>query len=235
MIVEVIGEIVMPRMLALIIDYGTDASVEKPAFLQKIFEQNNGPFIVAVMAAMIFTAVLMMLSGVGGAYFGARASVGFASDLRCDVYKKVQKFSFANLDKFSTGSLVTRLTNDITQMQNFINMLLRMCLRAPGMLVGALIMAIILNPKLTLVLCVSIPLLLLSIMVFVKKGFSRFGVMQTKVDSLNSTVQENITNVRVVKSFVREDYEKKKFRKSNGDLKRAGMGAMMMMILMSQS
>ena len=136
------------------------------------------------------------LGGVGGAYFGAKASVNFASDLRSDVYKKVQKFSFANIDKFSTGSLVTRLTNDITQMQNFINMLLRMCLRAPGMLIGALIMAIVLNPKLTLVLCVSIPLLLLSISVFVKKGFARFGIMQEKVDSLNSTVQENITNER---------------------------------------
>ena len=233
MIVEVIGEIIMPKLLALIIDYGTDTSVEKPAFLQRIFEQNNGPFIVAVMAAMILSAILMMIGGVGGAYFGAKASVNFASDLRSDVYKKVQKFSFANIDKFSTGSLVTRLTNDITQMQNFINMLLRMCLRAPGMLIGALIMAIVLNPKLTLVLCVSIPLLLLSISVFVKKGFSRFGIMQEKVDSLNSTVQENITNVRVVKSFVREEYEKTKFRKSNGNLKKAGISAMLMMILLS--
>ncbi len=233
MIVEVVGEVVMPRLLGLIIDYGTDTTKQKPELLEKIFSSNNGPFIAAIMAAMIITAVLMMLGGVGGAYFGAKASVNFATDLRRDVYDKVQRFSFANIDKFSTGSLVTRLTNDITQMQNFINMLLRMALRAPGMLIGALIMAIVLNPRLTLVLCVAIPLLLLSIMLFVIKGFKRFGTVQTKIDALNSTVQENITNVRVVKSFVREDYEKEKFRVSNKELKSAGMSAMLMMILIS--
>lgn len=234
MIVEVLGEIVMPKMLAFIIDYGVQHKDMPPA-LQSLYQLlgADAPFILAIMAGMILTAVLMMLGGVGGAYFGAKASVNFAADLREDVYRKVQRFSFSNIDEFSTGSLVTRLTNDVTQLQNFVNMMLRMALRAPGMLIGALIMAVVLNPSLTLVLCVAMPLLLLTIGFFVSKGFPRFSVMQEKIDSLNSTVQENLTNVRVVKSFVREDREKEKFKKANGNLKRAGMRAMMIIILMS--
>lgn len=234
MIVEVLGEVIMPKLLASIIDYGVEGE-DMPAWLQRVYDTlgSDAPFILAIMVGMILTAVLMMIGGVGGAYFGAKASVNFAADLREDVYRKVQKFSFANIDKFSTGSLVTRLTNDVTQLQNFVNMMLRMALRSPGMLIGALIMAIVLNPKLTLVLCVSIPLLLLSISFFITKGFSRFSAVQTKIDSLNSTVQENITNVRVVKSFVREDFEKEKFAAANTDLKKTGMRAMGMMIMMS--
>ena len=132
MIIEVLGEILLPKGMANIINKGVPAG--------------NIPYIIGIMLLMILCAVLMMAGGVGGAYFGAKASVNFAADLRKDVYSKIQHFSFANIDKFSTGSLVTRLTNDITQLQNFVNMLLRMCLRAPGMLIGALIMAILLKP-----------------------------------------------------------------------------------------
>ena len=131
MIVEVVGEVLMPKLLSMIIDYGTGQKElsAAPGAIQQLYRLVGGasPFIVTVMAGMIVTALLMMLGGVGGAYFGAKASVNFAADLRADVYRKVQKFSFANIDRFSTGSLVTRLTNDVTQMQNFINMLLRMC------------------------------------------------------------------------------------------------------------
>ncbi|MCI8332236.1 MAG: ABC transporter ATP-binding protein [Clostridiales bacterium] len=234
MIVEVLGEIVMPKLLACIIDYGAQGGA-KPPFIEWFYQLfgADAPFILAIMAGMILTAVLMMLGGIGGAYFGAKAAVNFAADLREDVYGKVQQFSFSNIDKFSTGSLVTRLTNDVTQLQNFINMMLRMALRAPGMLIGALIMAVVLNPSLTLVLCVALPLLLLTISFFIMKGFPRFSKMQEKIDHLNSTVQENITNVRVVKSFVREDREREKFRAANGKLKSAGMNAMMIIILMS--
>lgn len=237
MIVEVIGEVLMPRFLAYIIDYGVKKEKldEMPKFLRVFYENlgENAPFILAICAAMIITAILMMIGGVGGAYFGAKAAVNFSTDLRADLYAKVQKFSFSNIDKFSTASLVTRLTNDVTQLQNFINTLLRMALRSPGMLIGALIMAIALNPKLTVVLAVVIPLLLISILTFTVKAFPRFERMQEKVDALNSTVQENITNVRVVKSFVREDYEKEKFYAANSDLKKTGINAMLMMILMS--
>ena len=131
MIVEVIGEVLMPKFLAAIIDYGLEGK-EMPPALQKIYGilGSDAPFIIAIAAAMIITAVLMMIGGVGGAYFGAKAAVNFSTDLRADLYRKVQKFSFANIDKFSTSSLVTRLTNDVTQLQNFINMLLRMAINS---------------------------------------------------------------------------------------------------------
>ena len=128
---------------------------------------------------------------------------------------------------------MTRLTNDVTQMQNLIAMLLRMALRAPGMMIAGLIMAIALRPKLSIVFAISVPILLLAISFIILKGFTRFGRMQSKIDGLNATVQENITNVRVVKSFVREDFERKKFSRANGDLKDAGMSAMKIMIFMS--
>jgi len=218
MIVEVVGEVLMPKFLSMIIN----GASEKEWW-----------YSVLVMGGMILTAVLMMLGGVGGAYFGSKASVNFGADLRTDVYKKVQSFSFANIDKFSTGSLVTRLTNDITQVQNFINTLLRMCLRAPGMLIGGLIMAILLRPSLSVVFAVSIPILLIAILAIVLNAFPRFSKMQEKVDGLNNRVQESVTNVRVVKSFVREQYEIEKFARANKDLKDAGVSAMKIMIMLS--
>ncbi len=218
MIVEVLGEIVMPKFLSLVINNA----------------QNHSPlFSVGIAAGMIGTAVLMMAGGIGGAYFGAKASVNFAADLRADVYKNVQKFSFSNMDQFNTGSLVTRLTNDVTQMQNFVNMLLRMFLRAPGMLIGALIMAILLRPSLAVVLAVTIPLMLICILLIIRTGFPRFGKMQQKLDGLNSTVQENITNIRVVKSFVREPHEVEKFNRANRNLKQANLNAVKVMIFLS--
>ena len=197
---------------------------------------SNSPYIwqtIGVACLMVLTALLMIVGGVGGAYFGAKAAINFAADLRLDLYKKVQGFSFSNIDKFSTGSLVTRLTNDVTQLQNFINMLLRMCLRAPGMLIGALIMAIVLKPQLATVLLVTVPLMMAGTLFIVTRGFPKFAKMQDKVDALNSTVQENITNIRVVKSFVREDYQEEKFRQSNANLKKSGMSAQLNMILLS--
>ncbi len=234
MIIEVIGEVIMPKLVGSIIDYGV-GDEEAPAlvrWLYTIFGTDNG-FVLAAMVGMILTAILMMIGGVGGAWFGAKASVNFATDLRSDVYKKVQGFSFLSIDRFQTGSLVTRLTNDITQLQNFVNMLLRMALRSPGMLIGALIMAIILNPRLTLVLAIVIPLMLVGIALIIRKSYPKFSSMQGKIDSLNSTVQENITNVRVVKSFVRKDFEEEKFKKANGELRRAGYEAMNIMLLLS--
>ncbi len=219
MIVEVIGEVLMPLFLARVINGANDGSLTIGGSI-------------GTAGMMILTAVLMMVGGVGGAYFGAKASVNFATDLRLDLFKKVQNFSFSNIDKFSAGSLVTRLTNDVTQMQNFVNMLLRMCLRSPGMLIGAIIMAVSMRPDLSLVLLVTIPLLLLSIIFIISRGFPKFAAMQTRIDDLNNTVQENITNVRVVKSFVREEEETKKFKRVNGNLKATGMSAMKTMIFL---
>lgn len=219
MIVEVVGEVFMPFFMAQIINNYSAGNLTVGSSLW-------------YMVGMIATALCMMIGGVGGAYFGAKASVNFAADIRSDVYRKVQAFSFANIDRFSTGSLVTRLTNDVTQLQNFVNMLLRMALRAPGMMIGALIMAIALEPRLSMIFVVSIPVLLAAVFIITKMGFPRFTRMQAKIDRLNSTVQENITNVRVVKSFVREDFEEQKFAKANSDLKKTGMGAMKVMIML---
>lgn len=219
MIIEVIGEVLMPLFLAEVINSAIDGTLTTGESIW-------------VMVLMILTAVMMMLGGIGGAYFGAKASVNFAADLRADLFRKIQQYSFANIDKFSTGSLVTRLTNDVTQLQNFVNMMLRMMLRSPGMLIGGVLMAIKLSPSLSIVMAITLPLLLLSITFIIVRGMSRFSKMQTKIDGLNSTVQENITNVRVVKSFVREEHETEKFKNANTELKSAGMSAMKNMIFM---
>ena len=219
MIIEVIGEVLMPKLLSMVINAGTAETLTVP---------NS----ILYSVLMIVVAVLMMEGGVCGAYFGAKASVNFAADLRADVYKKVQSFSFENIDKFSAGSLVTRLTNDVTQLQNFVNMLLRMALRSPGMMIGALIMAIMLKPKLSTVFAVTVPLMLVAVFSLIFAGFTRFQRMQQRVDNLNNTVQEGVTNIRVVKSFVRENFENRKFKVANAELKAAGMSAMNIMIFM---
>ncbi len=218
MLVEVAGEVLMPMFLGMIINGATFGTLTPAKSM-------------GIAGLMILSAVCMMVGGVGGAYFGAKASVNYANDIRRDIYKQVQKFSFANIDKFSTGSLVTRLTNDIQQIQNFVNMLLRMCLRSPGMLVGALIMAVSLRPSLSVIFAVTVPLMIIAILLVIRTAFPRFSIMQKKVDTLNSTVQESVSNVRVVKSFVRGDYETEKFEKANADLKNSGLSALKIIIL----
>ena len=218
MIVEVLGEVYMPKLMAMIINEGVT--------------NGDSGYILKLGIGMVFVAIGMAASGIGAAYFASKASISFGAGLRKDVFKKVQEFSFANIDSFSTGSLVTRLTNDITQLQNLIMMALRMALRAPGMLIGALIMAMSMNPSLTMIVAVVMPILIVIIGFFIKVAFPRFGIMQKKIDRLNSTVQENLTNVRVVKSFVREGYEENKFAEANEDLKEAGLNAMKLMICM---
>ena len=223
MIVEVLGEVILPKLMSIIINYGCGQAVG--------VEPKGTSFIIIIGVVMIITAFLMMLGGVLGAYFAIKASVNFAADLRKDVFAKVQKFSFANIEKFSTGSLVTRLTNDITNMQNVIAMGLRMLLRAPGMLIGGLIMAFIMNWRLALVFCVVIPVLVIALVFVMKTAFPRFNVMQSKIDALNARIQENITNQRVVKSFVREDFERETFDKANNELKDKTLRAMKVVIL----
>ena len=217
MIVEVIGEVVMPLLLSRIIDYGVSGG-------------RGISYIIVMGVTMVVTALCMMAGGVGGAYFAIKASTGFANDLRKDLFNQIQKFSFTNIDQYNTGSLITRLTNDITQVQNFLQMMLRMALRAPGMLIGALIMAFVLNAKLALTILCVIPLLSTAIYFIMKIAFPRFSIMQKKLDALNTTIQENLTNIRVVKSFVREKYEEDKFKMSNTDLKESTIKAIKVVI-----
>lgn len=217
MIVEVIGEVLLPKFMANIINIGA--------------ANQNVPYIITMGIVMVVTALLMMTGGIGGAYFAAKAAISFAADIRKDTFEKVQKFSFANLDQYNTGSLVTRLTNDVTQVQNLINMALRMMLRAPGMLIGALIMAFMMNRELAAVILVVIPILVILIGIVIKTAFPRFTIMQKKLDTLNSTIQEMLTNVRVIKSFVRGDYEEEKFSRANEDLKKSSLSAFNVVIL----
>ncbi len=217
MITEVLGEIMLPKMMSLIINHGV--------------AQRDTRYILWMGIAMAAVALVMALGGIGGAYFSAKASICFTSDLRQDLFAKVQKFSFKNIDDFSAGSLVTRLTNDIQQVQNVTMMGLRLMFRAPGMMIGALIMAFIMNSRLAVIILIVIPLLTLAIVTILRTAFPRFQVMQKAIDTLNNGIQEALTNVRVIKSFVREDYEEAKFKKANTSLKDASMGALNVVIM----
>ncbi|MBQ6834101.1 MAG: ABC transporter ATP-binding protein [Lachnospiraceae bacterium] len=216
MITEVIGEVMLPKLMSMIINNG--------------IANRDVTYITKMGILMLIVVALMAFGGIMGAYFASKASISFASDLRRDVFAKVQQFSFRNIDDFSTGSLVTRLTNDITQIQGVVMMCLRMALRSPGMFIGALIMAFSINKKLALIILIVIPILTIAIMTIMKLAFPRFEVMQKKLDALNSGIQETLTNVRVVKSFVREEHEIKKFSALNKDLKDTSMGAMKIVI-----
>ncbi len=217
MLTEVAGEIMLPKLMSMIINNGV--------------AQRNVQYILSVGGLMILSTLIMAIGGIGGAYFSVKAAVSFTSDLRDDLFSKVQEFSFKNIDSYSTGSLVTRLTNDIQQVQNVLMMGLRMAMRAPGMFIGALIMAFMMNARLAVVILVVIPLLTAAIAVILKTAFPRFTAMQKKLDQLNSGIQEALTNVRVIKSFVREEFEEEKFRDMNQDLKNSSLDAMKIVIV----
>lgn len=216
MVIECISDIVQPMLMSNIVDIG-------------IANQNLN-YTVKIGIAMIILAIIAVFSGILNAVFSSKAAVGFATELRKALFKKIQSFSFSNIDKFSTSSLVTRLTGDITQLQNVTTMGLRMFIKAPLLLLFGAIMAISINKELAVILIVSIPILFIGIFVIVKYGFPMFSIMQQKLDKVNESIQENLTNVRVVKSFVRQDYEKKKFAKANTDLMDATMKAMNIVI-----
>ena len=216
MLTEVAGEVMLPKFMSMIINNGVAS--------------RNVAYIGKMGTLMVLTVLFMAVGGILGAYFSAKASISFTSDMRNDLFRKVQQFSFENIDGYSTGSLVTRLTNDVQQVQNVLMMGLRMALRAPGMFLGALIMAFMMNRQLAVIILIVIPLLLAAILLILKTAFPRFGEMQRRLDRLNSGIQESLTNVRVVKSFVREDHEIEKFSKLNDDLKESSLRALRIVI-----
>ena len=216
MLTEVAGEVMLPKFMSMIINNGV--------------ADRNLAYIGKMGTLMVLTVLFMAVGGILGAYFSAKASISFTSDMRNDLFRKVQQFSFENIDDYSTGSLVTRLTNDVQQVQNVLMMGLRMALRAPGMFLGALIMAFMMNRQLAVIILIVIPLLLAAILLILKTAFPRFGEMQRRLDRLNSGIQESLTNVRVVKSFVREDHEIEKFSKLNDDLKESSLRALRIVI-----
>ena len=216
MLTEVAGEVMLPKFMSMIINNGVAS--------------RNVAYIGKMGTLMVLTVLFMAVGGILGAYFSAKASISFTSDMRNDLFRKVQQFSFENIDDYSTGSLVTRFTNDVQQVQNVLMMGLRMALRAPGMFLGALIMAFMMNRQLAVIILIVIPLLLAAILLILKTAFPRFGEMQRRLDRLNSGIQESLTNVRVVKSFVREDHEIEKFSKLNDDLKESSLRALRIVI-----
>lgn len=204
MILEVAMEMVVPLLMASIIDDGVNAG--------------NLRHIYATGGLMIIAALIGLTGGLMGAFFGAKASTGFAKNLRKAMFDNIQTFSFANIDKFSTAGLVTRLTTDVTNLQNAYQMILRMCFRAPVSLVVAMCMAFYINARLASVYLGAVGVLFIIMIVLVRKSTRYFKEVFPKYDALNASVQENITAIRVVKAFVREEHETEKFHKANMNL-----------------
>lgn len=203
-IAEVIMDIRIPYLMAKIIDVGITTK--------------NLQYIFATGGQMVLMALLALISGAFAAKFSSTAAVGFAAKVRKALFDKVQSFSFANTDRFTTASLVTRLTTDVTNTQNSFIMVVRMLVRAPVMMISAIIMAATINRQLVLVFLVAVPLLALVIGLLTSRTFPIFKVRLEKYDALNASIQENLTAIRVVKAFVRAKFEKDKFNESNDDL-----------------
>lgn len=206
MILEVIMETIIPLMMASIIDNGVEAGNLNHIYKIGIF--------------MVVAACFSLFAGVMGGKYGARASTGFARNLRKAMYENIQTFSFSNIDKFSTAGLVTRLTTDVTNLQNAYQMILRMCVRAPISLICAMCMAFFISPKLASIYLVAVIVLGAILAIITIKAHGYFTKAFPKYDDLNASVQENVSAIRVVKAYVREDYEKKKFTTASQNIYR---------------
>ncbi|MBQ8371634.1 MAG: ABC transporter ATP-binding protein [Clostridia bacterium] len=222
MILEACGEFILPFINANLIN-AIEENKANPDFSGDII-------VMGVIMALV--AIGMMITGVLGANFAIRGSVRLAAGVRRDVFRKVQTFSFTNIDKFTTGSLITRLTNDVTQIQNFCGTLLRGMFRSPVMLIGALIMSFTLNRDLAWVILCIMPFLAIAIFLIIKTASPRYTKMQTALDDLNGGIRETVTNERVIKSFVREEYEIEKFEKKNFALVDRSTRALKVMLFM---
>lgn len=218
MIGEASGEFLLPFFSANIINNG--AANRDVAYVME-----NGFY-------MFLIAVFMLAAGVLGAYFGVKGASHVAADVRLKAFQKIQTFSFSNIDDFSTGSLITRITNDIAQIQNFTQTLLRGFFRSPIMLIGAIYMSFKLDAKLAIIICIVVPFLALAIAGIIYVASPRYTRMQEQLDALNNNINETLTNERVIKSFVREDHEREKFHKVNHALMEKSIAALKMMILL---
>ena len=218
-IVEVVCELILPKLMSGVIDTGIEGD-------------GGFSYILKVGAVMLGLAVCSMLAGAASVKFAARSSQGFGANLRKAMFDRVQEFSFADIDRFSSASLITRLTNDVNNIQSMVNMGLRILIRAPFMLIAALAVCLSINGKLTLILICVVPVMALAVGLLMKACRKLFELFQKKIDGLNDSVQENLIAIRVVKAFVREDYEKKKFKKSNDELRDAAINAVTRVVFM---
>lgn len=204
MVLEVLMETLIPFLMASMIDKGIDAG--------------NQPYIFKIGALMLVLAACGLWAGLMGGRYGARASTGFGRNLRKAMYENIQTFSFSNIDKFSTAGLVTRLTTDVTNIQNAYQMILRMCVRAPISLICAMAMAFFINARVASIYLVAVVILAFFLILIIRFTMKYFRQVFKKYDDLNASVQENVTAQRVVKAFVREDYEIDKFHKASGNI-----------------
>ena len=205
MIGEVICEMIIPILMAKIVDEGIG------------FNNPNGGdmgIIFRVGGMMLVIALLGLFAGLGGAYFGSKASTGLARNLRKAMFDNIQTFSFANIDKFSTSGLVTRLTTDVTNIQNAYMMTLRMAMRAPASLIIAMVAAFSISARLSSIYLVAVAFLAVLMVIIMRRATSYFKQVFEKYDELNESVQENVSAIRVVKAYVREEYENDKFKKA---------------------
>ena len=218
MILEVIADIAIPYLMSRIVDVG--------------IANRDIEYVIKIGLIMIAAALLAMISGVISSHYGARAGFGFASEVRLKLYKKIQGFSFANLDKFTVASLITRLTNDCNTLGQVTMMSLRMAVRAPFMMIFALLMTIRINASLTKVFAVSIPVLVIALIIILSKARPLFLKFQTRVDRVNAIIRENLTAIRVVKSFNRQSHEEKRFKERNDSLMLTALKAITLIVFL---
>lgn len=214
---EVLMELLIPTIMAMIIDKG--------------IKNGDIGYVAKMGGIMIAMSLLSLAFGALAGRFAAVAGMGFSKNLRAKLFEKVQSFSFSNVDKFSSSSLITRLTTDVTNTQNAFMMVIRMAIRSPIMFIGAIIMAVRINRELSLVLLIVLPLLALALVLIISKAFPKFLAMLEKYDAMNSRVQENLIGVRVVKAFVREKYEKDNFFNTADIVRKAQVSAEKLIIM----
>ncbi len=240
-ILEVLLEVAIPFLMSVIIDSGINGIplTEKNGIIVELllklgFAEKYGlDLVIATGVLMIAMACISLACGASAAYFAAKAGMGFGKNLRGAMFSKIQDYSFANVDKFSTGSLITRMTTDVNMIQNAYMMAIRMLVRSPLMFAMAIGMAMGINKKLSLVFLIVGPLLGFALIFIGSKAHPRFERMFKKYDKFNTSIQENLISIRVVKAFVRSKHEKEKFQISNDELKSAAIFAEKLIILNS--
>lgn len=196
-------DLLQPKLMSSIVDDGVLAG--------------NLSHIITTGLIMLLVALIGWVGGAGCTLYSSKAAVGYGTDLRQELFDHIQTFSFRNLDTFQEGSLITRLTSDITQMQTFVQMLLRMFIRSPMLIIGSIIMAFTISVKLALILIATVPVLFIILFILIKASYPLFASVQSKLDQVNAVLQENLAGIRVVKAFARARLEKKRFKQSNED------------------
>ena len=244
MIGEVCGDLSLPYLMSFIVDFGIAENgleaIKTSGFAYDIMNFLYGTDSYSQMTIILTFGVMMLLIVLVGGFFGtfcaytaAKASQGFGHDLRCDAYKRVMSLSIEQTDKFTTGSLVTRMTNDISMLVEFVEMLLRHIVRSPMFFIGGTIMLLKLNVNFGVVLVCALPLLLVTLLIVLSKAVPLYGTVQKKLDKVNSVVQENVGGARVVKAYVREDYENNRFADANGELRDVNLRVLKMMAVIT--